>query len=244
MGMATGAPAGALSCVPLPDGMLEGIAEGEPPEFWGGPDIVSTAVVGRVAERAADPDAGWADGDWLGSLDVAYALGVETIGARMDVVAGTGASDWGVGSLPAEGELLAVYQSRAVGEPVPDRLTINICPNSETVDDERAAAARALAADAATPVAEPGDPAPPTTVPPTTVPPTTVPDETTTSAPPETTSTTSLPAEPTTTTSSAPESNGPSGDDDSSSPWLIWLGVGLAAAAVIGVAVGGPALRR
>lgn len=225
-----GSPASGLSCIGLPENLLEGLAEGDAPDFWGNPDFVTTAVVGRVVDRAPDSEGLPNDGDWMGTLEVLYAIGRETVPATMDVEAGSAASEWGVGTLPAEGLLMVIYQTRAVGDPAPAGLTLDICPNSEALDEDRAEAARLLAVDLGTLLAEPGDSTTTTTT--TTVPPTDTEPPTTTTEPPSTTT------EPPTTTTTAPPASGGS-DDESSNTWIVLLGIGVAAAVVVGVAAWG-----
>lgn len=231
-------PASGLSCIGLPENLLEGLAEGDAPDFWGNPEFVTTAVVGRVTDRAPDPEGLPNDGDWMGTLEVLYAIGRETVPATMDVEAGGLASQWGVGTLPAEGLLMVIYQTRAVGDPAPAALTLDACPNSETLDDDRVEAARLLATDLGTLIADPGDSTTTTTT--TSPPPTETEPPATTTEPPSTTTT--QPTTTTTTTMAPPASGG--SDDESSNTWIILLGLGVAAAVVVGVAAWGRLPRR
>ncbi|GJM39368.1 MAG: hypothetical protein DHS20C19_27350 [Acidimicrobiales bacterium] len=208
-----GSPAGALSCVGLPDDLLEGIAAGEAPGFWGHADNVTSVVVARVAEQAPDPDGPRDDDAWLGTVDVEYTIGREAIDERVDVRTGPGSSTWGTGSLPAVGELVAIYDTRSVGDPEPEGLWLGICPNSESIDDDRAAAVLALATDSGVPILEP---APTTTITTTTTTPVT------TKAPP---TTTTAPQEPI-------PAQEPTEESSSTTGWIVGIAVVALAAGV------------
>lgn len=224
-----GSPAGALSCIRLPDDLLEGVASGEPPDFWGDPAFVTSAVVARVVDRAPDPVDGLRDdGAWLGTVEVDYAIGLESIDERVDVRAGSGSSDWGTDSLPPVGDLIAIFESRAVGDPEPTGLSLGICPNSVAIDEDRAAAALALAADSGVLVAEPGSTTPTTTTPTTT---------TTTTATTTTTPTTTTAAPPPTAPVDSMPDPDPSADDGSATGWIIGAIVAVVAATVVASAV-------
>ena len=243
--LGTATPAGALSCAALPNDFLESVARAEPP--YASEGFENTAVVGRVVDRSPDPGGPIADGTWLGAVDVVYAIGRDSVPAMMDVSAGEGASEWGVGLLPSIGDLVAIYEWWPTEAAAPTELFLGICPNSESLTEDRAESARLLATDLGTLIVEPDEVGPTTTTTPTTEPTTTTEPPTTTESPATTTTEPPATSEaPTTTDDPAPTTTSPPMpvtdvvDDESSSTWLVVVGLAVAIVAA-GVVL---ALRR